>query len=137
MAHYAFLDENNIVVKVLTGVNEDDTSTLPNEYNSWEEWYSNAQGLTCKRTSYNTVQGRHLLNGVPFRGNFASIGMVYNAEQDVFIQQQPYNSWILNTSIWEWEAPVPQPMLTEDEITNQKIYQWNESIVNWELTDIL
>lgn len=136
MAHYAFLDENNIVVKVLTGVEENDTSTLPDSYSSWEDWYSNAQGLTCKRTSYNTNRGQHMLDGTPFRGNYAAIGMVYNAEHDVFIRPQPYNSWTLNTSIWEWEAPVAQPELTEQEITDQKFYEWNESIVNWELTDI-
>ena len=59
MAHYSFLDENNIVVKVLTGVDEDDLSTLPKEFKSWEEFYEDQQGLKCVRTSYNTKLGQH------------------------------------------------------------------------------
>ena len=59
MANYAFLDENNIVVKVLSGIDEDDLDTLPEGFSSWEEWYGNLHGMTCKRTSVNTRFGKH------------------------------------------------------------------------------
>ncbi len=59
MAHYAFLDENNKVVEVITGKGEDDTDTLPEEFDSWEDWYADFKGLTCKRTSYNTIANTH------------------------------------------------------------------------------
>ena len=54
MAHYAFLNENNKVIEVITGKSEDDTDTLPEGFDSWEDWYEDFRGLTCKRTSYNT-----------------------------------------------------------------------------------
>ena len=73
MAHYAFLDENNKVVEVITGIDEDNTSELPEGFSSWEEWYGNFRGMTCKRTSYNTVDGVHNLGGTPYRGTYAEI----------------------------------------------------------------
>ena len=54
MAHYALLDENNVVTQVITGIDEDQNDTLPDGFSSWEEWYGNYHGVTCKRTSYNT-----------------------------------------------------------------------------------
>ena len=71
MAHYAFLDENNVVVQVIVGRDEDD---LVEGVASWEDYYGERHGQTCKRTSYNTAGNQHLLGGVPFRGNYAGIG---------------------------------------------------------------
>lgn len=79
MAHYAFIDENNIVVDVIVGKEENEDGI------DWEQWYGDLQGLTCKRTSYNTVNGIHLNGGIPFRYNFAAIGYIYAPELDAFI----------------------------------------------------
>ena len=76
---------------------------------------------TWIQTSYNTLGGQHLLGGTPLRGNFAGKGMVYNSELDAFYQQQPYNSWTLNTTTFLWEPPVALPS-DSDEVA----YEWNE-----------
>lgn len=75
MAHYAFLDENNIVTSVITGRNEDE---VVDGISNWEEYYGNFEGKNCKRTSYNTVNGIHIKEGTPFRGNFAEVGMYFD-----------------------------------------------------------
>jgi hypothetical protein len=76
------------------------------------------------QTSYNTYGNQHP-EGRPLRGNYAGIGFTYDKENDVFYEPQPYPSWILNNTTWLWEAPVAMP-------TDNKYYQWNESITNWE-----
>jgi hypothetical protein len=129
MAHYCFIDENNIVVEVITGKDEDDLETLPEGFASWEEYYQTKRdGLVCKRTSYNTIRNEHILGGTAFRGNYAGIGFTYDPVNDVFIGEQPYPSWILNESTWSWEAPIPLP----DE-TN--FYRWNEETQSWDLVE--
>lgn len=87
MAHYAFLDENNVVTEVIVGRDEDDTT---NGVTDWETYYGEIRGQTCKRTSYNTYLdsdgvSRHRNGGKPFRGVYASIGYTYDAVNDVFI----------------------------------------------------
>ena len=123
MAHYALIDENGIVVNVITGIDEDDTSTLPEEFNSWEEFYGNFHNLTCKRTSYNTKGNVHHDNGVAFRGNYAEIDGTYDSENDVFIPPQPFESWELNSN-WVWVPPVAYP-------TDGNIYVWFEKTQEW------
>ena len=123
MAHYAFLDSNNIVTQVIVGKDEDD---LPEGITSWEEYYGNLKNQVCKRTSYNTRAGEHTEGGTPFRGNYAGIGYVYNEELDAFIPPQPFASWTLNDSTYSWDAPVAYP---ED----GELYVWNESAGNWEI----
>lgn len=76
------------------------------------------------QTSYNTFGNQHKLGGTPLRGNFAGIGYTYDRTNDVFYEQQPYPSWILNQSTWLWEAPTPMPK-------DEKIYDWNESTTSW------
>jgi hypothetical protein len=120
MAHYAFLDENNIVTEVIVGKNEGEEGI------NWEQHYGSFRGQLCKRTSYNTVNGIHSLGGTPFRKNYAGIGMTYDETRDAFIPQKPYNSWILNEQTCNWEAPVARP-------DDNNIYTWNEEILNWEL----
>jgi hypothetical protein len=120
MAHYAFLDQNNIVTEVIVGKNENEEGI------NWEEHYGNFRKQTCKRTSYNTVGGVHNNGGTPFRKNYAGIGMTYDQQRDAFIPQKPYNSWILNESTCLWNAPVAYPQ-------DGKKYKWNEEILNWEL----
>lgn len=123
MAHYAFINDNNIVTQVIVGRDEDD---LVDGVTSWEEYYGEKMGQTCLRTSYNTVANEHLHGGTPFRGNYAGIGYRYDAENDVFVAPQPYPSWTLNTESFVWEAPVAYP-------TDGETYVWNENQKNWEL----
>jgi hypothetical protein len=136
MAHYAFLDENNIVQAVYVGIDENDLTELPENVSSWEEHYTNTQGMTCVRTSYNTYGNQHTLGGTPFRGNYAGKGDVYDTVNDVFYPPQPYPSWTLNTNTWSWEAPVERPTLTEEEINAGKYYSWNEETTSWALVTI-
>ena len=120
MAHYAFLDKNNIVTEVIVGKNENEENI------NWEQHYGNFREQVCKRTSYNTVGGVHKFGGTPFRKNYAGIGYTYDVQRDAFIPPKPYNSWILNESTCNWNAPIPYP-------TDGQIYSWNEEILNWEL----
>jgi hypothetical protein len=112
MAHYAFLDENNIVTEVITGI--DETETI--EGLSPENWYSSFRGQTCKRTSYNGN----------IRANFAGIGYKYDQEFDVFIESQPFPSWKLNYTTYQWEAPVVKPEEVEG-----FMLRWSESNKEW------
>ena len=125
MAHYAFLDENNIVTEVIVGKEEGNFN--------WEQQYGSFRGQLCKRTSYNTIGGVHQLGGTPFRKNYAGIGYTYDEDRDAFIPPKPFNSWILNEDTCRWEAPVAMPELTQEQIDNKNYYTWNESIINWEL----
>jgi len=118
MAHYAFLDENNMVTYVMVGKDEGDGPY------DWEEFYGNELGQRCKRTSYNTRRGEHTAGGTPFRKNYAGYGYHYDAERDAFIPPQPYPSWVLDEATCWWQAPVTQP-------TDGKTYVWDENLINW------
>jgi len=130
MAHYAFLDENNIVTEVIVGKDEDDLETLPNNYNSWEEYYlsRNTNKNNCKRTSYNTINNQHLNNETPFRGNYAGIGFTYDEINDVFIPPKPFDSWLIDENIWNWKAPIDYP-------DDGEVYIWNEETQSWDLKE--
>jgi hypothetical protein len=118
MAHYAFLDENNIVTEVIVGKDEGEEGV------DWEVHYGNFRGQTCKRTSYNTYGGVHSNGGTPFRKNYAGIGHTYDAERDAFIPPKPFPSWTLNEDTCRWDAPVPYP---DDNV----VYVWDESTISW------
>ena len=124
MAHYAFLDENNIVTEVIVGKDESNFN--------WEQQYGMFRGQLCKRTSFNTIGGIHKLGGTPFRKNYAGIGFHYDQTRDAFIAPKPFNSWILNEDTCIWEAPVAIPTTT---LEDNQYYSWNESIINWEVKD--
>lgn len=119
MAHYALLDENNIVTEVIVGKDETDTSQ------NWEEVYGAVKNQVCKRTSYNTVAGTHKNGGTPFRGNYAGIGMKYDQDLDAFIDVKPYPSWTLIDYIWHPPVPLPD----DANPTNQ--YLWDEDNQQW------
>ena len=107
MAHYALLDENNIVIKVVTGNHEDDPR-LPEEFASWEEFYKDAHGsVDCKRTSYNTHHGEHDLGGTPFRKHVAEDGGEYLPDLDGFKPVQPWDmpNSTFDTEAWKWVDP--------------------------------
>ena len=114
MAHYAFLDKNNIVTEVITGI--DETELI--EGIDTETWYGNFRGQVCKRTSYNGN----------IRKNYAGIGFTYDEELDAFIPPKPFNSWLLNKETCLWEPPKPFP---NDDVP----YIWNELDLDWEILD--
>jgi len=120
MAHYAFLDENNIVTEVITG--KDETELI--EGLDSETWYGNFRGQVCKRTSYNTDGGVHKNNETPFRKNYAGIGYTYDTERDAFIEVKPAESWTLNETTCKWEPPVAKPI--------NGIWNWVEETLSWE-----
>ena len=108
MAHYAFLDENNVVIEVVTGI--DETELI--EGLDTETWYGNFRGQTCKRTSYN--------NNI--RKQYAGIGYSYDPNNDVFIAPQPYPSWSLDDN-FDWQAPSPAP--------EGMGWYWDEDSLSW------
>lgn len=114
MAHFAQIDENNIVTRVLV-IEQDviDTGLF-------------GDPSTFIQTSYNTQAGEHALGGTPLRKNFASIGFTYDSVRDAFIPPKPaqYTSWLLNESTCLWEPPTPMP-------NDGKMYVWDEETVSW------
>jgi hypothetical protein len=120
MAHYAFLNMQNIVTEVIVGKDETDGPT------NWEMHYGNIREQVCKRTSYNTKGGVHSEGGTPFRKNYAGIGYTYDFARDAFIPPKPFDSWTLNENSCLWEAPVAMP---ED----GQQYSWNEETTSWDL----
>jgi hypothetical protein len=76
------------------------------------------------QTSYNTIGNKHLLDGTPFRGNYAGVGYIYDAKNDVFYAPQPFPSWVLDEKTWTWDAPISVPK-------DGKSYVWDESTKNW------
>lgn len=133
MAHYAFIDDTNTVVEIITGVDENETDNLPSEFSSWEEFYSNRHGKTCLRTSYNTRHNQHHFGGTPYRGNYAGIGFTYDEVNDVFLPEKIYDSWVIDETLWDWVSPIGNP--PDDGMH----YQWNEeayqadNTTGWEL----
>ena len=91
MAHYAFLDENNIVTEIITGI--DETELI--EGLDTEIWYGNFRGQTCKRTSYNAK----------IRKNYAGIGYTYDAERDAFIAPRPDDAISFDEETCQWIVP--------------------------------
>ena len=110
MAHYAFLDDNNVVTEVIVGI--DETKLI--EDLDPETWYGNFRGQVCKRTSYNGN----------YRKNYAGIGYTYDAELDAFIAPKPFASWILNEETATWEAPTARP-------EGEGPYIWDEASTSW------
>ena len=123
MAHFAKLGSGNIVTQVEV-VSNDVALTeqagidfLNNLYKTNDIWL---------KTSYNTRGGVHLLDGTPFRKNYAGIGYTYDEARDAFISPKPYASWTLNEDSCFWKPPVAYP-------TDGHIYSWNETNQNWQL----
>jgi len=117
MAHFAKLDDQNIVLDVNV-VNNETINNLPFPESEpvgiaflteWSGGYTN-----WKQTSYNAS----------FRKNFAGVGYTYDAVLDAFIAPKPFPSWLLNTTTCQWQAPIPYP-------TDGKIYSWNEDTQQW------
>jgi hypothetical protein len=114
MPHFAKLDENNVVIFVTVGREEDDGK---------EEQLSQESGDLYRQTSYNTYAGEHRLGGTPYRKNYAGLGYTYDQDRDAFIPPKPFDSWILDEETAHWKAPVPAP---ED-----GVYSWDEETLSW------
>ena len=108
MAHYAFLNNNDVVTEVIKGI--DETELI--EGLDTETWYGNFRGQTCKRTSYNGN----------IRKQYAGIGYTYDAINDVFIAPQPYPSWSLDNN-FDWQPPTPRP--------EGDFWYWDEDLGEW------
>jgi len=126
MAHFAKLGKGNIVEQVVVVSNDIATSEqagmdfLNNLYGSRDVW---------KQTSYNTIGGEHKLGGTPFRKNYASVGDTYDQTKNAFISPKPnFNSWVLNETTCQWEAPVALP-------DTENRYNWNEETQQWNLNE--
>jgi hypothetical protein len=119
MAHFAQLDENNVVLQVIVVHNNE---LMDNGQESEAKGIAFCQSLfggNWKQTSYNGT----------IRKNYAGIGCVYDAQRDAFIAPKPYASWVLNESTCRWQAPISYP-------TDGKNYSWNEEQQNWiEITE--
>lgn len=114
MAHYAFIDENNIVTEVITGVEE----TQLIEGKDPETWYGQFRGQRCVRTSYNAT----------IRKNYAGVGFRYSEDLDAFIPPKPFESWILDEETAQWDAPTPRP--------TDGLYIWDEDTLSWIQVDL-
>ena len=121
MAHFAQLDDNNIVTQVIVVDNNEllDSNDVEQEVIGIT-FCTNLFGADTrwKQTSYNST----------IRKNYAGIGMTYDATRDAFISPQPYASWTLNEDTCRWEAPVPYP-------TDDNMYTWNETTQQWDQVD--
>ena len=117
MAHFAKLNENNVVLEVhcvnnielLDENNQESESKGVAFLTSWSGGYTN-----WKQTSYNAT----------IRKNYAGIGYTYDATRDAFISPQPYPSWVLDETTCLWKAPTPMP-------TDDKMYVWDEPTTSW------
>jgi hypothetical protein len=114
MAHFAELDANNVVLRVIVVGNKDtsDASGVEKEHIG-AAFCERLFGGRWVQTSYNGN----------FRKNYAGIGYTYRQGMDAFVPPQPYPSWVLNIDA-QWEAPVPMPM-------DGKRYSWNEATLSW------
>jgi hypothetical protein len=146
MAHWAELDDNNIVIRVLVGDNNDPAG------DEGYQWLIDNLGGTWIKTSYNSDSGKHYreVEGEPIetepgvfltlrnkvesdqqhlRYNFAGPGYLYDPIRDAFIPPKPFESWVLNEDTCNWDSPVPRPEFDPENPVN---YVWNEELVNWE-----
>lgn len=126
MAHFAQIGYDNKVLRVSVVRNEDILDANGNESEEIGiQFLKSVHGLLTNwiQTSYNNN----------FRHRYAGMGMIYDNQHDVFLYPQPYSSWTLNTDIYEWEPPIPEPELTEEQKESGSYYEWNEETQEWEL----
>ena len=112
MAHFAEIDENNVVIRVLV--------VPDNAEDRGQDYLANDLGLggTWVQTSYNNR----------IRKNYAGVGFTYDEQKDAFIPIKPFDSWVLNEDTCQWEAPTPHPQ-------DGRLYVWNEEITDWKLQE--
>ena len=95
MAHFAFVDEQNVVTEVIVGNDASDA-------HDWEAYYAEVRGQRCLRTSYNTHGGTHSAGGEPFRGNYAGVGYSYLPDLDIFMPPSPGEGWVVDAATATW-----------------------------------
>jgi len=127
MAHFAEIDSNNKVLRVVVGCNQDIANNGGEQSEQAAEHFKTVcplsiNGIKWVQTSYNSN----------FRKQYAGVNYTYDSIKDKFIAPQPYLSWSLDASD-DWQAPVPQPSLTEEQISEGKYYSWNEENLSWDL----
>jgi hypothetical protein len=126
MAHFAKLDENNIVTQVIVVDNKDITDPFTGQEDE-------ILGIAfCKKLlGGNWVQTSYNNN---LRVRYAGIGYSYNRALDAFVAPKPFESWVLNTETVDWESPVgPAPELTAEETEAGSRYEWDEENTQWNL----
>ena len=121
MAHFAQLDENNVVTQVIVVSNDDCTDSNGTETESIGVAFCQkllGADTNWKQTSYNDNM----------RVRYAAIGYSYNASLDAFVPPQPYDSWTLDSGTADWVSPLgAAPALTDDQIAANSYYTWDES----------
>lgn len=108
MAHFAELDEDSVVKRVIVAESQ--------------EWCETYLGGTWVQTSYNTEGGKHKTGGIPLHKNYAGPGFTFDGVG--FAAPQPFASWTLNSETYHWEAPTPYP-------ADGKPYKWDETTLSW------
>lgn len=141
MAHFAKIDENNLVINVVTLNDSDmlDSNNNPSEVvgQTYLETHNNWPSHLWIQTSYNTFENQHKLGGTPFRGNYAVVGGTWDSENQIFWPEKPYASWVKNTTEARWQSPIGDaPALTNEQMLAYSYYSWNENSQNWELTTV-
>lgn len=122
MAHFAELDENNKVLRVVVACNQD----IANNGGEQSEQAANHFATVCP-LSINGVKWVQTSYNHNFRGHFAGVRETFNSELNLFLQEKPYPSWTLNTTKGVWEPPVERP-----EGPNS-YFVWDENIKQWKL----
>jgi hypothetical protein len=141
MAHFAKIDENNLVINVVTLNDSDmlDSENNPSETvgQNYLQTHNNWPSNLWIQTSYNTKENKHLLGGTPFRGNYAVVGGTWDNVNNIFLPEKPYSSWVKNTTEARWQSPIGDaPALTDEQLTAASYYAWDESNQNWVLTTV-
>jgi hypothetical protein len=122
MAHWAELDENNTVIRVLVGDNNDLAG------DEGYQWLIDNLGGTWIKTSYNTLNGVHAEGGTPLRWTFAGVGYTYREDLDAFIAPSIYVGWVFDSTIMDWVAPVPKP--------DSGLWIWDNETVSWKEPEV-
>jgi hypothetical protein len=125
MAHFAELDENNIVLRVVVVDNKNILDANNSESGELGIAYCRkifGQDTRWKQTSYNGN----------FRIRYAGIGYIYYSDLDAFVLPRPFLSWNLNKVTAKWEPPIPEPELTDADIANGNNFEWDEDNLCWE-----
>jgi len=127
MAHFAELNDSNVVLRVIT-IADSDADTEANGIAKCKSVLG--ADTNWKQTSYNTANNVHKLGGTPFRKNYAAKGDTYNSDIDGFVPPKPYTSWQLNTTTGNWDAPVALP---DTNVANggSVWHEWDETNQRW------
>ena len=146
MAHFAKIDNNNIVLQVLAVDNTDllNDSNVETESvgQTYLETHNNWPANQWIQASFNTVENKHLNGGTPFRGNYAGIGYTWDEDNEMFFPKKPYPSWVKHVATASWKSPIGDaPDLTAEQTSQNEAethrwgYSWNEDNQSWDLAN--